>query len=387
MEAVFIIIFIYLSVWVSYLAMFSLAGLFYRAPKKIEGKRDNTYLVLIPAYKEDAVILDTVVANLRQVFNYKRYKLVVIADKLKPQTITQIEAMGVGVVEVHFEKSTKAKSINYALDKLNTSTFSHVVILDADNEMKPDFLSQVDEVMGDNIIALQAHRTAKNTNSTTALLDAMNEEIGNHIFRKGHCALGLSAALIGSGMVFQLKEYKRLMARINDTAGEDKMLEFALLDEKIKVAYANDAVVYDEKVSSSEQFSGQRTRWVTARFYFLKKHAVTAFQKLLKGDFDYFNKWLQFLLPQKILLIGYTAAFWVIAQISQSLQVESTILLGMLIATLAIAIPRSFYSKQLLLAIFSAPVLMAKMLVVVVKAPFADPSKFVVTAKGKTANG
>lgn len=387
METVFMIAFIYLAVWTGYLAIFSLAGSFYRSPKKVLKNRENTYLILIPAYKEDAVILDTVVANLRQVFNYRRYKLVVIADQLKKQTIAQIEAMRVEVVEVNFEKSTKAKSINYALDKLNTSIFSHVVILDADNEMEPDFLSQVDEVMDDNIIAMQAHRTAKNTNSTTALLDAMNEEIGNHIFRKGHRALGLSAALIGSGMVFQLEKYKRLMAQINDTAGEDKMLEFALLDEKIKVHYANDVVVYDEKVGNSEQFSGQRTRWVTARLYFLKHHAAVAFRKLLKGDFDYFNKWLQFLLPQKILLIGYTVAFWILSQITQTFQFESTLLLGVLTAAFVIAIPRSFYSRQFAGAVLSAPILMGKILLVVIKAPFADPSKFVVTAKGKTANG
>jgi len=33
-----------------------------------------------------------------------------------------------------------------------------------------------------------------------ALLDGISEEINNNIFRKGHQTLGLSSALIGSGM-------------------------------------------------------------------------------------------------------------------------------------------------------------------------------------------
>jgi cellulose synthase/poly-beta-1,6-N-acetylglucosamine synthase-like glycosyltransferase len=213
MELILSIILIYLGIWTAYLAFFSVAGLFYRKPRKVAGKKDNTYLILIPSYKEDAVILDTVSANLRQIFNYSRYKLVVIADQLKEQTIAQIEAMGVEVVEVHFEKSTKAKSINYALEHLETFAFTHVVILDADNEMHPEFLNEVDSSLSQDVIALQAHRTAKNSESTTALLDAMNEEIGNHIFRKGHRAVGLSAALIGSGMVFQLKRIQTLNDR------------------------------------------------------------------------------------------------------------------------------------------------------------------------------
>jgi predicted neutral ceramidase superfamily lipid hydrolase len=160
-----------------------------------------------------------------------------------------------------------------------------------------------------------------------------------------------------------------------------------LLDEKIKVLYADHAIVYDEKVSSSEQFSGQRTRWVTARFYFLKHHAAVAFRKLLKGDLDYFNKWLQFLLPQKILLIGYTVAFWLLCQLVGFLRFESSLALATLVLAFAIAIPTTFYSKRLLKAVLSAPILMAKMLLVIIKAPFADPSRFVVTAKGNSANG
>jgi hypothetical protein len=52
------------------------------------------------------------------------------------------------------------------------------------------------------IFAVQGHRTAKNTNNSWAILDAISEEINNNIFRKGHRVLGLSSAIIGSGMAF-----------------------------------------------------------------------------------------------------------------------------------------------------------------------------------------
>lgn len=54
-----------------------------------------------------------------------------------------------------------------------------------------------------DVEAVQTHRIAKNMNNDMALLDAVSEEINNTIFRLGHAKLGLSAALIGSGMAFR----------------------------------------------------------------------------------------------------------------------------------------------------------------------------------------
>ena len=380
-ELVLVLGFLYLFIWTAYLFFFSVSGLFYKPENSRQKVSKNTYAILIPAYKEDQVILNSVLENLKVDFPKERFSLFVLADSLQEKTLLELKKMPVTVVPISFEKSTKAKAINVALRQINDSAFSHVCVLDADNVMSSDFLGKVDCFMHDGIEALQTHRAAKNTNSTMALLDALNEEIGNHIFRKGHTAVGLSSALIGSGMVFKTQLYKRLMLPIQDTAGEDKMLEFALLDEKIKVEYVADAIVYDEKVSTKEQFSGQRTRWIAARFYFLKHYAEPAFKKLVRGDIDFFNKWLQFLLPQKIMLIAYVFLFWMISLFLPSFFLPATLMLAMLASAMLLAVPKKRYSRELLLAIFTLPSVTFRMIFVLIKAQKADPSDFNVTQK------
>jgi cellulose synthase/poly-beta-1,6-N-acetylglucosamine synthase-like glycosyltransferase len=69
------------------------------------------------------------------------------------------------------------------------------------------------------IFAVQGHRTAKNTNNSWAILDAISEEINNNIFRKGHRVLGLSSAIIGSGMAFRYNYFKALMSTVTAVGG------------------------------------------------------------------------------------------------------------------------------------------------------------------------
>lgn len=371
----------YLLFWTAYLFLFAFAGLFYR--NRHRGKRNSTnrYAIIIPAYKEDVVISKSVAENLLVNFPKKHYQLFVVADSLQQETLNNLEKLPIRVIKFVAQNSTKAKAVNAALSFINSNIYTHTIVLDADNIMDQEYLHKVDAFLTEDMKAVQTHRMAKNQNTPVAILDAMNEEIGNHIFRKGHVALGFSAALIGSGMVFQTELFKRLMAPIRDTAGEDKMLEFALLNEKIKVKYLNEALVYDEKIEKGEQFEGQRSRWVAARFFFLKSEAQTSIKKLLQGDFDYFNKWMQFLLPQKILLIANVFLFSVASLLFSIQSSLSLFLLALLLMTFAISIPKNYYSIKTLKAISKVPAMVFGMVKVLVNIKKVDPSKFNVTLK------
>jgi len=72
-----------------------------------------------------------------------------------------------------------------------------------------DFLTKINAAFEKNSFAVQGHRAAKNMNTSLAILDAASEEINNHIFRKGHRAVGLSSAIKGSGMDFRYSFLKK----------------------------------------------------------------------------------------------------------------------------------------------------------------------------------
>ena len=59
------------------------------------------------------------------------------------------------------------------------------MILDADNIMKEGCLESVNAAFQEGANAVQCHRTAKNQQTSVAVLDAISEEINNHLFRKG----------------------------------------------------------------------------------------------------------------------------------------------------------------------------------------------------------
>jgi len=184
-----------------------------------------------------------------------------------------LKTLPIKVLEVKFDISTKSKALNSAMERI-IAGYDIAVILDADNLMAPDFLSKINASFGNGFIAVQGHRTAKNLNTSLAVLDAVSEEINNHIFRKGHRVLGFSSAIIGSGMAFKYDFFKALMSTVTAIGGFDKEIELKLLKEGNTIEYLDDAFVYDEKVQKAEVFSNQRRRWLSAQLIYFRRDFV-----------------------------------------------------------------------------------------------------------------
>ena len=202
----------YTAIIVLYLLFFAIAGRLRQTKHIIDTYSPplKRIAVLLPAYREDAVILESAQKALNQDYPASLYDVVVIADSLQAETLQTLRSLPIRVIEVVFEKSTKAKALNAALQRL-PNAYDIAVILDADNLMVPEFLQQINTAFQHGARIVQGHRVAKNTDSSVAVLDAISEEINNHIFRQGHRSVGLSAALIGSGMAFEYKLLKTIM--------------------------------------------------------------------------------------------------------------------------------------------------------------------------------
>ncbi len=351
-----ILLLIYLGLASIYIFVFAFASFFYKEKKWVENGEQRKFLVLIPAYKEDVVIINVAEDALNQDYPSELYDVYVIADQLKQETIEKIKSFSVNVVEVSFHISTKAKSINEGL-KAAGEGYDAVVILDADNVMDSNFLSRSNELMNGGAYAIQGHRIAKNMDTNFSILDAISEEINNTVFRKGHVALGLSSALIGSGMALEYKLYKKIMAQA-DTFAEDKELEFKLILNKQPIEYLDDVHIYDEKVSKPEVFVNQRSRWLAFQLIYAKRFFFDAFVELfVRGNFDFFDKVMQQMLPPRIILLGLTFMIGFLSIIFNSGVLFYAWIIQATICILGImlAIPRQFYNQHTLKALFSLP--------------------------------
>ena len=300
-----LIVFVILAIQSIYLFVFALAGRLATPTKYKACGRIGSFVIYIPSYKEDAVIIDTAKAALAIRYPAGKKHVVVIADSLQPATIAALQQLPIQVVQVSFDKSTKAKALNVALQQTEDN-FDYALVLDADNICTKGFLYRMNEVLQSGYQVVQGQRVAKNTNTTFALLDAISEGINNHIFRRGHRALGLSAAIIGSGMALSFSLFKNSMPQITAVGGFDKEMELHLLRKKIRFGYAPKAVVYDEKVTQQSTFENQRRRWLSAQFHYMRRYLIDGFVQLCRGNADYFDKVMQTLLLPRILMLGIT---------------------------------------------------------------------------------
>lgn len=333
-------------------------------------RHQPSFLVLIPAYHEDAVIIDTVKSFLQQDYPRGLYQLCVISDHMEATTNEQLAALPITLLQLTFENSSKAKALQYAISSIShqpLAIYDFVVILDADNIVAPHFLSRLSQISRPDI-AIQCHRTAKNANNDIAALDGLSEEINNSIFRRGHNRIGMSSALIGSGMCFAYRWFKGNVTILN-TSVEDRELETLLMKQGIYILYAEDIHVMDEKVSSSDNFQRQRLRWMTGQVQALFLMLPYIPKAIITGNINYIDKTIQqTLIPRSILLIltplfafiSFIIAFF-IPHLSFIFYLW-LLLLILLIIAIFLSIPASLQTSALFSRIWALPQLVWRML-------------------------
>ncbi len=384
------VIFIYFGFASLYVFIFALAGQFYKDPSFKNSGEFKKIAVLIPGYKEDQVIVNVAKSALQQDYPSDRYDVVVIADSFQESTLDQLKALPIKLIEVSFEKSTKSKALNKAMAQLGDD-YDVALILDADNIMESDFVSKMDEAFANGCTVVQGHRVAKNVNTSFAILDAISEEVNNHIFRKGHRKLGLSASLIGSAMAFDYAFFKDVMANVNAVGGFDKELEFKLIKDKIILEYINDAYVYDEKIQRSKDFQNQRRRWLSAQFVYLRRYFLPGLKGfLLQGNVDFIDKVYQMVTPPRILLLGVVTILTGLYALLQFVfpefvtNIDPTywyVAFGLTVLAFFLSIPRKFYNADTLKAAITLPKAFFLMFLMLFKLKGAN-KKFIHTQHG-----
>lgn len=340
-----------------YLTIFSIASLFKNRMVVQKYTPQKKIAILIPAYKEDAVIRECVDSCLDQRYPSELYDIVVISDRMSEHTNESLSKLPIKLIKVYFENSTKSKALNFAMGELG-DRYDIAVILDADNTISPDFMEQINNLFlsSDNVQIAQAHRCAKNINNPLALLDAVSEEINNSIFRKGHSNLEMSAALIGSGMCFDYDLFKSTMLKINAVGGFDRALELTLLRQGKRFYYMPYLDVLDEKVQRREDFSRQRRRWLSAQIHYLTRSMQFLPSAIREHRWDFCDKLFQQMTIPRVMLLGFCFIITVAMSIIDiSLSIKWWALFGILIFTLMVAIPRKLYRKELFMAVIQIP--------------------------------
>ncbi len=347
------VLMVFLGFNVAYILIYAIAGHFHKIEVFPKAKRLANVLVVIPAYKDDAVIVNSALRNRDQEYLKSKLDILVIGDHLKEETYLSLEMNNIKSCKLNLATSTKAKAINTALSTIKKD-YDLVVILDANNHLSKGAIKKINRAYQQGHQFIQCHRTTKNENNEIEILGVINDEVNNHIFRKGHQALHVSSALVGSGMAFGFKAYKNLMLELDDGLVDGKVLELKLLQMRKSAIYMGDVNVYDEKVLELEHFEKKRSRWMFTQWNQFSDTISELPLAFITLNWHYMDRILQtFVMPRSLMLCALVVS--AVVHTFTPVWYVWDILLVSLIVALFISIPLRFYKLRYLKLVLSLP--------------------------------
>ncbi|MEG2282769.1 MAG: glycosyltransferase family 2 protein, partial [Rikenellaceae bacterium] len=169
--------------------------------------------------------------------------------------------------------------------------------------------------------------------------------------------MGLSAALIGSGMAFEYRLFKETMLKIDAIGGFDRALELVLLKDGIKIDYLPFVDVLDEKTQYRDDFSRQRRRWLSAQLHYMKKNIKEIPSAIKSENWDFCDKYFQQISMPRLLLLGFTVIIAIsLSFIDFELARKWWSALFIVMVALFIAIPKKLITRHLFFALLEIPI-------------------------------
>lgn len=244
-----------------------LLGLIGKKTKTVSVVEEADYAVIVTAYKQITQVPSAVNSILKS--DYQNYIVYVVADNCEDISSLIFDDPRVVVLQPEEILASNTKSHFYAIDRFKRA-HERLTIIDSDNLIHTAYFKELNVLFDLGFTAVQGVRAAKNLDTTYACLDEAGDIYYRLADRKLMYEAGSSAALSGSGMAFTTQLYRDCLENNPiEGAGFDKILQYEIISRKIRIAFAEKAIVYDEKTSKTDQLVNQRSRWINTWFKYL----------------------------------------------------------------------------------------------------------------------
>lgn len=341
-------LFVFVTLTVAYMLFFSLVSLISKNHNVPKAKNQNRFIILIPSYKNDQVIIQTVASILSQNYPQRMFDVVVISDHQSEITNMRLAQYTITLLTPDFEKSSKTKSLQYAILNLpEFKIYDVAIILNADDLVEPEFLDQMNDAYeAAGTKAIVAHKLPRNRDTSSARLSTIFDEINNNIFRRAHINVGLSSALMGSGVAYEFNWFKKHIMKVR-TATEDKELEAMLMHQRYYVDYFDNIYLYNVKKREVADFNKQRGRWITDQIRSLAKNIRFLPVAIFRKQYDWVDKIIQWmLLPRSIMFAIIFVMSLTLPFIYLTIAIKWWVVTGIWGISLAIATPNELVDKN-----------------------------------------
>ncbi|MEJ7735791.1 MAG: glycosyltransferase family 2 protein [Chitinophagaceae bacterium] len=266
-------IFYFLQVWI---AIYLLLPLFFLlvywikkglrrqytiAHKRPVIEKDFDFAAIITAHKDLTLIPPLVDSFCRQ--TYRNFTVYVVADACDISGL-HFEDERVIILKPEKELGAKIRSIDYAINHF-VRPHEVLVIFDSDNLVHPEYMHVLNLYYQQGFRAVQTNLQAKNKDNLYSRLDTIGNTFYNFTEREMRMELGLSSAIWGLGISLETSLYKEIIYQ-HFLGGFDKRIQADIVRKIPQLAFAKEAIVYDEKITDAAAMERQRTRWIHAQF-------------------------------------------------------------------------------------------------------------------------
>jgi cellulose synthase/poly-beta-1,6-N-acetylglucosamine synthase-like glycosyltransferase len=263
-----------------------------------EGSKKYSFAAIITAHKNLSLVPPLVDSLLKQ--NYDDYVIYIVADACE-------ESLEYNHPKVKFLRpithlNAKIRSIDYAINHFE-APHDALIIFDSDNLVHPDYMQILNKYFNRGYRAVQTNLQPKNIDTLYARLDAAGNLYNNFSDRLMRKELGLSANIWGLGIAMETSLYKEIIYQ-HFLGGFDKKIQADIVKRIPLLAYAPEAMVYDEKIDNGAALEKQRTRWINAYFKYFKYGWDVLYTGLKRGSFNLLYFGINLLRPPLFILLG-----------------------------------------------------------------------------------
>ncbi len=273
----------FISALYKYRAVYKVTGLV-TTRKFPPAKEKHKYAVLVAARNEESVIGNLIESIGNQDYPSELVDIFVVADNCSDRTCEIAEKRGAICYErTDSERRTKGFALQYLVKCIDRDygidSYEGYFLFDADNLLKSDFISRMNDSFDAGEKIVTSYRNTKNFNDNWIaasygihwLRTARNEHRARSVFR-------LATRIQGTGFLFSWELIKDGWNYTSLT--EDRAFCADAVAQGYEISYNNDAEFYDEQPVSMKIALRQRLRWAKGHLQALAETGPLLFRHI-----------------------------------------------------------------------------------------------------------
>ena len=228
------------------------------------------FAVVICAHDEEAVIGHILQDLADQDYPRTHSHVFVLADHCADGTVVRAQQFERVTVweRTEGERSSKGAVLNWGMEHIlrYRNDFDCVIFFDADNQIAPSFLADMNAAFEEGVDIITARRMSQNPyDSLVSQWYTLYWSTVNVLYNRPRHNLGLSAILSGTGFAFRVELLEK---KGWHTCSLSEDVEFTFLENLAghRVTYLHKAIFYDEQPTRLPVMWTQLRRWCTGDF-------------------------------------------------------------------------------------------------------------------------